>query len=73
MATSKLYKATVDAFPGAIYLLDGAIDFAACALCLALYAAVKRHERVYGALGRRQNSQRDTSNVVGNKAGRIAC
>ena len=26
-ASSKLYKVTVDAFPGAIYLFDGSIDF----------------------------------------------
>ena len=54
-ASNKLYAATVHSFPGAIYLLDGSLDFAACALCLALYGAVRRHEGVYGALGRKQN------------------
>ena len=50
-ASNKLYKATVDVFPGAIYLFDGSIDFLACALCLALYVFVKRHEKIYGTLG----------------------
>ena len=68
-ASNKLYKATVDMFPGAIYLLDGSIDFLACALCLALYASVKRHERIYGTLGRKQNSRRNHSENDGNKEG----
>ena len=113
--------ATVDVFPGAIYLLDGSIDFLACALwdelyenrssrktdsqlekrssvssillkivsenrfplktyfytiasSLALYVSVKRHEGIYGTLGRKQNSRlRDNHDEKNdNKAG-ISC
>ena len=73
-ASNKLYKATVDVFPGAIYLFDGSIDFLACALCLALYVFVKRHEKVYGTLGRKQNcnSGRENHENGGNKTA-ISC
>ena len=56
-ATLKLYKATLDTFPGATYLFEGSMQFVSSFLILVLYFFVKRHERVHGAIGGHQNSK----------------
>ena len=55
-ATLKLYKATVNTFPGASNLFEGSVYFVSSLLILVLYFFVRRHERVYGPLGGQQNS-----------------
>ena len=71
-ATIKLYKATLDTFPGATYLFEGAMQFISTFLILVLYFVVKRHERLHGAIGEHQNSKitktaisRDDSGIEG--------
>ncbi len=54
--TSLLYAATVDTFPGASYVLGAGIEYIVMAMTLGLYYMVRRHEKVYGELGRGQNA-----------------
>jgi len=77
-ATIKLYKATLDTFPGATYLFEGAMQFISTFLILVLYFVVKRHERLHGAIGEHQNSKitktaisQDDSGIEGDFRGNL--
>jgi hypothetical protein len=52
--TNLLYEATLDTFPGAIFLLSASVQYCSCFLTLGLYFFVKRHERRFGPLGQQQ-------------------
>ena len=55
-AENLLYKATLDSFPDAIYVMGAANEYLMMILTLILYFVVKRHERAYGEVGKRQNA-----------------
>ncbi len=50
-----IYEATLDSFPGAVFVVSASTEYGCMVLTLILLHFVKRHERIYGELGRKQN------------------
>ncbi len=51
-----LYEATLDTFPGAMFVICACSNYGCVVLILILYYYVTKHEREYGKLGRAQNA-----------------
>ena len=51
----KIYKATVETFPGAVYVFMASVQLLTVILMFVLYLVILKHEKVYGVIGSEQD------------------
>ena len=61
----KIYKATVETFPGAVYVFLASVQLLTVVLMFVLYLVILKHEKVYGVIGSEQDEAKTEDDPPG--------